>query len=211
MAFNHENLNVYRRLLPFNVKVGIWTGEWDSAEKEELSQILRMLVGLRKSWAGSAHVVREDCAKGLRHGLVDDRGGDPTMMQSTKPFGHELRAEWLATKPFGHELRAEWLATKKLFPPQSRKRQPNPLTGSSGVQNGVMARRTANRESPQEPGSTRRLDAAIRRGRRTRKRGPPGPRTESDVASARRRSTALRSRQRSANGSPVARSSRAAH
>jgi len=41
-------------------------------------------------------------AKGLCHGLIDDRG-DSTMMQSTK----------LATKPFGHELRAEWLATKK--------------------------------------------------------------------------------------------------
>ena len=32
-------------------------------EKEELSQILRMLVGLRKSWARSAYVVREDCAE----------------------------------------------------------------------------------------------------------------------------------------------------
>jgi four helix bundle protein len=30
------------------------------AEKDELSQILRMLVGLRKSWAGSARAVRED-------------------------------------------------------------------------------------------------------------------------------------------------------
>ena len=29
-------------------------------EKEELSQILRMLVGLRKSWAQSGSVVRED-------------------------------------------------------------------------------------------------------------------------------------------------------
>lgn len=126
MAFNHENLNVYQRMLPFNVKVGVWTSEWDSkhaicdqlsraagsmlenvamasaayssmkhraldyaigsslecaacldfarikglvdtkgiyAEKEELSQILRMLVGLRKSWAGSAHVVREECTE----------------------------------------------------------------------------------------------------------------------------------------------------
>ncbi len=126
MAFNHENLNVYQRLLPFNAKVGIWTGEWNSkhaicdqmsraagsilenvamasaayssmkhraldyaigsslefaacldlarikrlldakgvyTEKEELSQILRMLVGLRKSWARSAHFVREDCAE----------------------------------------------------------------------------------------------------------------------------------------------------
>ena len=30
MTFNHENLNVYQRLLPFNVKVVIWTGGWDS-------------------------------------------------------------------------------------------------------------------------------------------------------------------------------------
>jgi hypothetical protein len=30
MAFNHENLNVYQRLLPFNVKVTVWIGEWDS-------------------------------------------------------------------------------------------------------------------------------------------------------------------------------------
>jgi four helix bundle protein len=126
MAFNHEGLNVYQRTLSFNVKVGIWTGEWDSrhaihdhlsraagsmleniamasaahssmklrsldyaigsslecaacldlarikrlldapgvyAEKEELSQILRMLVGLRKSWASSAQVVREGSAE----------------------------------------------------------------------------------------------------------------------------------------------------
>jgi hypothetical protein len=32
-------------------------------EKEELSQILRMLVGLRKSWASTAHVVREGSAE----------------------------------------------------------------------------------------------------------------------------------------------------
>jgi hypothetical protein len=24
MAFNHENLNVYQRMLPFNVKVVVW-------------------------------------------------------------------------------------------------------------------------------------------------------------------------------------------
>jgi four helix bundle protein len=122
MNFNHENLNVYQRMLPFNVKVAIWTDEWDGkhaicdqlsraaesmlenvamasaayssmkqrsmdyaigsslecaacldlarikrlldakdvyTEKEELSQILRMLVGLRKSWAQSAGMVRE--------------------------------------------------------------------------------------------------------------------------------------------------------
>ncbi len=123
MAFNHENLNVYQRTLFFNVKVGIWTCQWDSkhaicdqfsraagsvleniamasaahsamklrgldfaigsslesaacldlarikrlldaelvfAEKEELSQILRMLVGLRNSWANSDLFVRDE-------------------------------------------------------------------------------------------------------------------------------------------------------
>ena len=29
MAFNHEGLNVYQHLLPFNAKIGIWTGEWN--------------------------------------------------------------------------------------------------------------------------------------------------------------------------------------
>ena len=123
MPFNHENLKVYQRTLPFNVKVGAWTAQWDSkhalcdqlsraagsmlenialasaaystmklrgldyavgsslecaaclglagikqllavtsvhTEKEELSQVLRMLVGLRKSWSPSGRVVRED-------------------------------------------------------------------------------------------------------------------------------------------------------
>ncbi|MDP7023788.1 MAG: four helix bundle protein [Kiritimatiellia bacterium] len=126
MAFNHENLKVYQRTLTFNVKVGIWTAQWDRkhalsdqlaraagsileniavasaaysamklrsldyaigsslecaacldlagikqlldmkslhTEKEELSQILPMLVGLRKSWAQSGSVVREDPAE----------------------------------------------------------------------------------------------------------------------------------------------------
>jgi four helix bundle protein len=126
VAFNHESLKVYQRTLPFNAKVGIWTGQWDSrhaicdqlpraagsvleniamasaayssmkfrgldyaigsslecaacldlagikklldaqtvrAEQEELSQILRMLVGLRKSWASMDHVVREGSAE----------------------------------------------------------------------------------------------------------------------------------------------------
>lgn len=58
MAFNQLNLNVYKRILPFNVKVAIWIDAWDS-KKEELSQILLMLVGLRKSLASMAHVVRE--------------------------------------------------------------------------------------------------------------------------------------------------------
>ena len=125
MAFNHENLIVYQRALPFNVKVGIWIERWDSkhavcsqlwraagsmlenlamasaayssmklrgldyaigsclecaacldlarikrlldieatcTEKKALSQILKMLVGLRKSWAGSEWVVKEDRA-----------------------------------------------------------------------------------------------------------------------------------------------------
>jgi hypothetical protein len=30
MAFNHENLNVYRRMLSFNAEVAVWTGGWDS-------------------------------------------------------------------------------------------------------------------------------------------------------------------------------------
>jgi len=30
MPFNHENLIVYQRTLPFNVKVGVWTDQWDA-------------------------------------------------------------------------------------------------------------------------------------------------------------------------------------
>jgi four helix bundle protein len=126
MAFNHEHPEVYPRTWPFNVKVGVWTVQWDSkhalcdqlsraagsmlesiavasaaystmkrrgldyaigsslecaacldlagikpwldmkslhTEKEELSQILRMLVGLKRSWAQSGSVVREDWAE----------------------------------------------------------------------------------------------------------------------------------------------------
>ena len=123
MNFNHENLHVYQRMLPFNVMAFAWTNEWDSkhaicdqlsraaesmlenvavasaaysssmkhrylnyaigsslecagcldlarvkrlldaktayAEKDELSQILRMMVGLRKSWTQSGGMVRE--------------------------------------------------------------------------------------------------------------------------------------------------------
>jgi len=139
MAFNHENLKAYQRMLPFNVKVGIWTGQWDGkhaigdqlpraagsmlenlamasaayssmklrgldyaigssfecaacldlavikrllaadsvyAEKEELSQILRMLVGLRKSWASTAHVVREGSPEYSTQGKGDDKARD---------------------------------------------------------------------------------------------------------------------------------------
>lgn len=139
MAFNHENLDVYRRMLLFNAKVVFWTRDWDSkhaicdqlsraaesmlenvalasaayssmklraldysigsglecaacldlarikrlfdasgayAEKEELSQILRMLVGLRKSWAKSSHVVREDCANYEGMGMRSDKARD---------------------------------------------------------------------------------------------------------------------------------------
>jgi four helix bundle protein len=151
MAFNHENLKVYQRTLPFNVKVGIWTGKWDCRhaicdqllraagsmleniamasaayssmklrgldyaigsslecaacldlalikrlldaesvydEKEELSQILRMLVGLRNSWGAAGQVVREDQAD---YG-VDDTGVDKARdkVLGVKPlFNHE--------------------------------------------------------------------------------------------------------------------------
>lgn len=149
MVFNHENLNVYQRMLPFNVKVGIWTGEWDSkhaicdqlsraagsmlenvamasaayssmkhraldyaigsslecaacldlarikrlldakgvyTEKEELSQILRMLVGLRKSWASTAHVVREGSAPYSTPGDGIDKARDNE--EREKPLFH---------------------------------------------------------------------------------------------------------------------------
>ena len=122
MAFNHEKLKVYQRALPFNRKVGLWVGQWDSrhavcdqlsraagsmleniavasascsamkrrcldyavgttlecaacldlarikqlldaklvaSEKEDLSEILRMLVGLRRAWSRSPQVLKE--------------------------------------------------------------------------------------------------------------------------------------------------------
>jgi four helix bundle protein len=136
-------------MLPFNVKVGIWTGEWDSkhaicdqlsraagsmlenvamasaayssmkhraldyaigsslecaacldlarikrlldakgvyTEKEELSQILRMLVGLRKSWASTAHVVREESAQYSTPGDGIDKARDKE--EGEKPLFH---------------------------------------------------------------------------------------------------------------------------
>jgi len=139
MAFNHEQLKVYQRTLLFNVKVSVWTGQWDGkhaicdqlsraaasmleniamasathtamklrgldyaigstlecaacldlagikrlldvedvyAEKEELSQILRMLVGLRKAWAKETHVVREDQAEYKAGTGIDKDFGD---------------------------------------------------------------------------------------------------------------------------------------
>ncbi|HMO52271.1 MAG TPA: four helix bundle protein [Kiritimatiellia bacterium] len=139
MPFNHENLIVYQRTLPFNVKVGVWTGQWDSrhalcdqlsraaasmlenialasaaystmklrgldyaigsslecaacldlagikqlldmksthTEKQELSQILRMLVGLRKCWAQSRLSVREDSAEYSTQGEGGDKDHD---------------------------------------------------------------------------------------------------------------------------------------
>jgi len=139
MPFNHENLKVYQRTLPFNVKVGVWTAEWDSKhalcdqftraagsmleniavasaaysamklrgldyaigsslecaacldlagikqlldmesvhkEKQELSQTLRMLVGLRKSWAQSGRLVREDSAEYSTQGDGIDKARD---------------------------------------------------------------------------------------------------------------------------------------
>jgi hypothetical protein len=56
MAFNHENLKVYQRTLPFNVKVGAWTGQWDSK-----------------------HAIGDQ----FRHDRVNDRRSS-TMRQSTK-------------------------------------------------------------------------------------------------------------------------------
>ena len=139
MPFNHENLKVYQRTLPFNVKVGVWMAQWESkhalcdqlsraagsmlentalasaaystmklrgldyaigsglecaacldlagikqlldmkslhTEKEELSQILRMLVGLRKSWAQSGQVLREDRAQYSASGAGSDKARD---------------------------------------------------------------------------------------------------------------------------------------
>jgi four helix bundle protein len=46
------------------------------AEKEELSQILRMLVGLRKSWSRPGDAVREDCAEYSTQGEVIDKARD---------------------------------------------------------------------------------------------------------------------------------------
>jgi four helix bundle protein len=45
-------------------------------EKAELSQILRMLVGLRKSWASSAHVAREGAAEYSTQGEGIDKARD---------------------------------------------------------------------------------------------------------------------------------------
>ena len=45
-------------------------------EKEELSQILRMLVGLRRSWAQSGRVVREDSAEYSTQGEGIDKARD---------------------------------------------------------------------------------------------------------------------------------------
>jgi len=153
MEFNHENLKVYQRTLPFNVKVGVWTAQWDSkhalcdqlsraagsmleniavasaaysamklrgldyaigsslecaacldlagikrlldvklvnTEKDELSQILRMLVGLRKSWAQSEQVVREDRAQYSASGAGSDKARDKARdkVEMEKPLFH---------------------------------------------------------------------------------------------------------------------------
>ena len=47
-----------------------------NTEKDELSQILRMLVGLRKSWAQSEQVVREDRAQYSASGAGSDKARD---------------------------------------------------------------------------------------------------------------------------------------
>jgi len=153
MAFNHENLKVYQRTLPFNVKVGVWTVQWDGKhalcdqlsraagsmleniavasaaystrklrgldyaigsslecaacldlagikqlldmtsvhrEKAELSQILRMLVGLKKSWTQSGSVAREDSAEyaAQREGI--DKARD-NARDKEKSFGNPGR------------------------------------------------------------------------------------------------------------------------
>ncbi len=46
------------------------------AEQEELSPILRMLVGLRKSWASTAHVAREGSAEYSTQGQGIDKAHD---------------------------------------------------------------------------------------------------------------------------------------
>jgi four helix bundle protein len=124
MTFNHENLKVYQRTVPFNAKANSWVANWNSRhaicdhlqraagsmieniamgsaaysamkvrnldyamgsalecaacldlagikglldgstvvlEKRELSEIVRMMIGLRKAWA--SRVVREDRAE----------------------------------------------------------------------------------------------------------------------------------------------------
>ena len=164
MAFNHENLKVYQRTLPFNVKVGRWTAQWDSkhalcdqlwraagsmleniavasaayssmklrgldyaigsslecaagldlagskqlldmkalhTEKEELSQILRMLVGLRKSWAQSGSVIREESAAYSTQGDGIDNARDNARDKEktpAKPGSHTYLG------PYGVEL-----------------------------------------------------------------------------------------------------------
>ena len=59
-------------------------------EKEELSQILRMLVGLRKSWAKSGQVVREDSTKYSTQGEGIDKAHDKARdkVEMEKPLFH---------------------------------------------------------------------------------------------------------------------------
>lgn len=56
-------------------------------EKEDLAQILRMLVGLRKSWVGATHSVREDCAE-YKIELTSDKECDNSFGQKVL-FHHE--------------------------------------------------------------------------------------------------------------------------
>jgi len=151
MAFNHEKLQVYQRTLPFNVKVVVWTSQWDGkhaisdqllraagstleniamasaayssmklrgldyaigsvlecaacldlarikrlldaesvdVEKSELSQIMRMLVGLRKSWASTARGVGEGSAEYSTPGEGIDETHDKEFGQRVQ-FHHE--------------------------------------------------------------------------------------------------------------------------
>jgi four helix bundle protein len=59
-------------------------------EKEELSQILRMLVGLRRSWAKSRQVVREDRAQYSASGADSDKARDKARdkVEMEKPLFH---------------------------------------------------------------------------------------------------------------------------
>ncbi len=58
------------------------------AEKEALSQILRMLVGLRKSWASTAHVAREGAAEYSTQGQGIDKACDKEQITRRSPGKH---------------------------------------------------------------------------------------------------------------------------
>jgi hypothetical protein len=101
-------------------------------EKEELSQILRMLVGLRKSWASTAHVVREGSAeystqgKGIDEARHKDSGegiDEARDKARDKDFGERVL--------FHHETldvyRVAIKAAEALCSSESASRLPNPV------------------------------------------------------------------------------------